>query len=1050
MSWFRLFVDRPVLASVLSIVLIIAGIGSFLTLPIAEYPSIAPPSITVSATYPGATAETAAQTVAAPLEEQINGIEGMVYMLSQSTGDGSVGITVTFEPGTDLDAANVLVQNRVARAEPSLPTIVRSFGVNVQKANDDILTIINMVSPDASRDLLYMSNYARTQIIDRLVRIDGVGQVNLFAERAYSMRVWLDPERLASRNLTAGEVVASLAENNVQVASGTLGGLPNGQPGAQQFSVQTQGRLNTAEEFGRIVVTRSEGGRVTRVSDVARVELGAQTYAISGYLSETPSIPIAIYASPDANALAVAEAVVTEIEAMSASFPNGLEYRIAYNPTEFITASINAVYQTIAEAGLLVVLTILLFLQSWRAAVIPVLSIPISLIGTFVFLSALGFSINTLTLFGLVLAIGIVVDDAIVVVENVQRYLREGLSPREAARRTMDDVSSALIAIGVVLAAVFIPVAFITGVTGIFFQQFALTVVSATTISVGVSLTLSAALSGALMRPPAKTGIGASLSKRFNSGFDSLSNGYATLTRSLIRFSPVVFLVYVGLIVLAALLFLRTPTGFIPDQDKGYFIAAVSLPPGATLPRTEAVVEELQALLLEHPAIADTVGFAGFNGATFTPATNGGAVFAVLEPFENRMANDHSVANIIGELWPQVGGIEEGSVFLLQPPPVQGLGSAGGFELYLQDRQGRGVAAMEEQLGALAAAANADPSITGAFSFFNTGTPRVFADINREKAEMLGIRPSSLNEALEINLGSAYVNDFTFIGRNYRVIAQADAPYRDELRDIASYRVRSDNGELVPLGSVSEFRYTTGADRLPRYNLYPSAELQGNASASTSSTEALAAMEAVAQSTLADGFDIEWTGLAFQQQQAGTASYVLLGLSVLLVFLSLAALYESWTLPFAVVLIVPMCLLSAMAGISLRGLDNNILTQVGLVVLLGLAAKNAILIVEFARQKEADGADRVEAAVEAARLRLRPILMTSLAFILGVVPLVIATGAGAELRQAIGTAVFGGMIGVTIFGLLFTPVFYVACRALAGMFETERTRPVSLEPMSQE
>ncbi|MCE8009042.1 multidrug efflux RND transporter permease subunit [Aestuariivita sp.] len=1031
MSWFHLFVDRPVLASVLSIVLVIAGIGSFLRLPVAEYPTIAPPTITVSAIYPGATAETAAQTVAAPLEEEINGVEGMVYMLSQSTGDGTVGITVTFEPGTDLDAANVLVQNRVARAEPSLPAPVRTFGVTVQKSNDDILTIINLISPDASRDLLYLSNYARTQIIDRLLRVDGVGQVNLFAERAYSMRIWLNPERLAARNLTAGEVVANLALNNTQVASGTLGGLPNGEPGAQQFGVETQGRLTTPEAFGRVVVSRSEGGRVTRITDVARVELGAETYAISGYLSDAPSIPIAIYASPDANALAVAEAVAAEIDTMSATFPAGVQHRIAYNPTEFISASVAAVYQTIIEAGVLVVLTILVFLQTWRAAIIPVLSIPVSLIGTFLFLAALGFSINTLTLFGLVLAIGIVVDDAIVVVENVQRYLRDGLSPREAARRTMDDVSGALIAIGLVLGAVFIPVAFVTGVTGIFFQQFALTVVSATTISVAVSLTLSAALSGSLMRPPAESGFGAALSNGFNAGFDRVANAYAALTRRLIRFSPVVFLVYAGLIGFAVLLFLRTPTGFIPDQDKGYFIAAVSLPPGATLPRTEAVVEDLKEVLLAHPAIAETVGFAGFNGATFTPATNGGAVFAILEPFEDRLANDHSVANIIAALWPQVGAIEEALVFLLQPPAVQGLGSAGGFELYLQDRQGRGVAAMEQQLSTLAAAANADPALEGVFSFFNTVSPRVFADIDRDKAEILGVGPGALNEALEINLGSAYVNDFTFIGRNYRVTAQADAPYRDELRDIASYRVRSDSGALVPLGSISEFRYTTGPDRLPRYNLYPSAELQGNAAPGVSSGQALTAMEAVAERTLADGFDIEWTGLAFQQQQAGAAGYILFGLSVLLVFLTLAALYESWILPFAVILIVPMCLLSAMIGVSLRGFDNNILTQVGLVVLLGLAAKNAILIVEFARKAEAAGATRIEAAVEAARLRLRPILMTSLAFIFGVIPLVIASGAGAELRQAIGTAVFGGMIGVTAFGLLFTPVFYVACRALA-------------------
>lgn len=1024
MSPFRTFVDRPVLAMVVSILILIVGGISYGTLPVSEYPDIAPPTISVTASYPGASAETVAETVATPLEQAINGVEGMIYMLSQSTGNGGMSLTITFAPGTDIDAANVLVQNRVARAEPSLPEPVRRLGVSTLKSSSTMLMVVNILSPDKSRDQLYLSNYARTQIVDRLARIDGVGEAQLFAERAFSMRVWLDPDLVAARGMSASDVVAALAANNTQVAAGTIGQLPQDAQPAQELVVETRGRLSDPAEFADIVIRR-DGERLTRLRDVARVELGAQDFGIFGYQGVDAALPIAIYQRPGSNALAVANAVLAEFDALSADFPPGVSYDAVYNPTVFIEESVNAVYVTIAEAVALVVAVVLIFLQSARASVIPILAIPISLVGTFAVMAALGFSLNTLTLFGLVLVIGIVVDDAIVVVENVERFLKEGLSPKEAARRTMDEVGGALIAIGLVLAAVFVPAAFVSGVTGIFYRQFAMTIATATLISVVVSLTLSPALAGQLMRHGAS---GGAFGRWFNRGFDRLSNGYARLTGWLIRRATLVVLVYIGLIVATVMTFQRTPTGFIPDQDKGYFIAAVQLPPGSSVTRTRAVLEKLSATLLAHPAVEDSVGFAGFDGATFTQAPNGGAIFVTLKPFEER---SHSVGQVIGEMWPQVGQVSEGNVFLLQPPPVDGLGNATGWKLYLQDRQGRGLRALEEQTNAFLGALNQNPALSFSFSLFNTNTPRVFADIDLTKAEMLGVTPQAINATLEVYLGSAYVNDFNILGRTYRVTAQADAEFRDEPLDIETYRAPSVNGSMVQLGAVADVTYTSGPSRVPRYNLYASAEIQGDAAPGVSSTAALDTVEAVAAEVLADGFSFEWTDLSYQQRAAGSTAALVFGLSVLFVFLVLAALYESWVLPFAVILIVPMCLLAALLGVGYRGLDNNILTQVGLIVLIGLASKNAILIVEFARQAYADGKTRSDAAIEAARLRLRPILMTSLAFILGVVPLVIASGAGAELRQALGTAVFAGMVGVTFFGLIFTPVFYVLMQGLS-------------------
>lgn len=1037
------FVDRPVFASVISILVLIVGGVSYLSLPVAQYPEIAPPTVQISASYPGASAETVAEAVAAPIEQEINGVEGMIYMRSEATGDGRVAITVTFAPGTDIDAAQVLVQNRVAIAEPRLPEDVRRLGVTTRKSSPDLLMIVHLFSPDNSRDQLYISNYARAQVADELARIDGVGEARLFAERAYSMRIWLDPERVAARGLTPGDVIAALRSNNVQLASGTLNQLPVASPLANEISIRTRGRLEAPEEFADIVIRSDDEGRLIRVRDIARVELGALDYAISGYIGTAPALPISISQRPGSNALETASGVIAAMDAMKARFPEGLDYRVVYNPTGYISESIDKVYLTILEAVGLVVLVIVIFLQSVRASIIPILAIPVSLVGSFIILAGLGYSLNTLTLFGMVVVIGIVVDDAIVVVENVERYIAEGATAREAARRTMDEVGGALVAIGLVLSAVFVPAAFLEGVTGTFFRQFAVTIATATLVSVLVSLTLSPALSAVLLGKKAKTdhGIASRLSApveragaAFNAAFDRLSDRYAQLTGRLIARSPIVLAAYGGFILLAGLVFFVTPAGFVPAQDKGYLITVVQLPPGASIARTQAAVIEASERILAHPAVENTAGFAGFDGATFTNAPNSGAIFVTLKPFKDRLKDGMSSARVQAELQAALGVPGEALIFLVAPPPVDGIGTAGGWKLYLQDRNSLGPARLEAELQAFIAALNQRPEVAQVFSVFNTRTPQVIADIDREKAEMLGVPAERINQTLEVYVGSAFVNDFNILGRTYRVTAQADGDWRQDVSDIAKLRTRSDDGAMVPLGSVAQFSDASGPFRVPRFNLFPSAEVQGAAAPGTASGAALDAVQELADNTLSDGFEIAWTDLAYQQRTgsgSGAAAFIL---SVIFVFLLLAALYESWTLPFAVILIVPMCLLAAMAGINLRGFDNNIMTQIGLIVLIGLASKNAILIVEFARQAEAMGRSRVEAAVEAARLRLRPILMTSFAFILGVLPLVTATGAGAELRQSLGTAVFAGMLGVTFFGLLFTPVFYVACRHIEARF----------------
>jgi HAE1 family hydrophobic/amphiphilic exporter-1 len=1034
------FVDRPIFAMVVSIFITLVGGIAYFSLPVAQYPEIAPPTIVISATYPGASAQVVSETVATPLEQEINGVENMLYMSSQATSNGDLTVTVTFSLGTDLDIAQVLVQNRVAVAQPKLPDEVQRLGVTVRKSSPDLMMVIHLSSPDGSRDQLYISNYITLQIKDVLARLDGVGDVQLRGARDYAMRIWLDPEKVAARGLTAGDVVAALQEQNVQVASGVLNEPPVPKNRAFEVNVETLGRLVDPRQFSNIIVRTDPDGRVTRVRDIARVELGAQDYNSNAYLDHRQAVPMLIFQRPGSNALATAGRLKVAIEELSKSFPSGLRYDIIYNPTNFIAESVNEVYKTMAAAVVLVVIVVILFLQTWRASLIPIAAIPVSLIGTMTVLAAAGFSLNNLSLFGLVLAIGIVVDDAIVVVENVERNIRAGMPPGEAAHRTMDEVGGALIAIALVLSAVFIPAAFITGISGQFFRQFAVTIASATVISCIVSLTLSPALCALLFKPRSEHAAAGPAWRRpiavffrgFNRGFEWLSSGYSRWTGAFVRRGALFLAVYAGLIALTGWQFEHAPTGFIPAQDQGYLITVVQLPPGSSLQRTDAAVRRVAKLMLEADGVVHAVPFAGFDGATFTNAPNAGAVFAVLAPFPERVAKGLSAGRILADLRTRFAAIEEAFIIVIPPPPVRGIGNAGGFKMMVQDKRGRGLPALEAATQDLLAAANQTPGLVGVFSLFNTRTPKLYADIDRVKAEILGVPANRVFETLEVYLGSVFVNEFNYLGRTYHVTAQADGVFREELSDVANFKTRNSGGTMVPIGAVATFRDITGPFRVPRYNLYPAAELQGNTLPGYSTGYALATMEKLAADRLPDGFGYEWTELAYQEKLVGNTGLLVFAASVVFVFLVLAAQYESWFLPLAVVLIVPMCLLAGVSGLLLRGLEVNILGQIGFIVLIGLAAKNAILIVEFARQAEAEGASRFDAAVQAARTRLRPILMTSFAFILGVVPLAIATGAGSEMRQSLGTAVFFGMLGVTGFGLIFTPVFYVLVRGLAA------------------
>jgi len=1039
------FIRRPIFAGVVAIIITIVGAFAYLGLPVSQFPEIVPPTVTVSTAYPGASAETVADTVAAPIEQQINGVDNMLYQSSQSTGDGRLTITVTFKLGTDLDTAQVLVQNRVALAEPSLPEEVRRQGVVVRKTSPSWLMAVNVLSPDNSLDRSYVSNYALTQLKDRLSRVEGIGDVQIYGARDYAMRVWIDPGRASTLGLTAGEVVQALRSQNVQVAAGVVGQPPFDTGAAQQLNVETQGRFRTAEEFAAIIIrTDPATGAITRLRDVARVELGAEDYGVNAYLSGTDSIIMGITQRPGTNALAAAEGIKAQLEEAARSFPEGLEYRIIWNPTEFISESMSEVQKTLLEAMVLVVLVIIVFLQSWRAAIIPIVAIPVSLIGTFAVLSAMGYSLNTLSMFGLVLAIGIVVDDAIVVVENVERNLEHGLAPSDAAHRSMDEVSTALVAIVLVLCAVFVPVTFLTGITGEFYRQFAVTISASTIISLILSLTLSPALAALLLRPKSdartESGLMGAVHRagdRFNRQFNRLSEWYGSFTRRVASAPRRALTAYAGLVLLTLSLFWATPAGFIPAQDQGYALAAVQLPPGSSIERTDAVLKKVVSRLLKVPGTEAAVMFAGFDGASGTQASNAGAAYVTFKPFDERAGTDRTELNIENEMRAALADIDEAMVFVIPPPVVQGIGNGGGYRMIIQDRGGNGYQAMEQAAYQIMGAAQQEKGLANVFTLYNTATPRIWADIDRAKSDMLGVPPERVFEALQVYLGSAYVNDFNLLGRTFRVTAQAEAAARDDPADIAQLKTRSTSGEMVPIGAVATFEDKTGPYRVTRYNLYPAVELDGDTAPGYSTGQSIGTMERLA-SGLPQGFATEWTDIAYQQKLAGNIALVIFGLSVLFVFLVLAAQFESLLLPLSIILIVPMTLLAAMAGVNLRGMDNNILTQIGLIVLVALAAKNAILIVEFAKQAEDRGAMPLEAAVEAARARLRPILMTSFAFILGVLPLVVASGPGFELRQALGTAVFFGMIGVTAFGLVFTPIFYVACRSLGEWLKRGR------------
>ncbi|MEQ8823369.1 MAG: multidrug efflux RND transporter permease subunit [Filomicrobium sp.] len=1040
MRFSHFFIDRPIFATVLSLIITIVGAIAQTTLPVAEYPEIAPPTVNIAASYPGASAKVIAETVATPIEQEVNGVDGMLYIVSQSTGDGRLSINVVFRPGTDIDQAQVLVQNRVSIAEPRLPEDVRRLGVSVRKSSPDLMMVVHMTSPDGSRNQQYVSNYATLYVKDVLSRIDGVGDVRIFGARDYSMRVWLDPDVMAARELTASDVVAAIRAANLQVAAGSINQPPASSDGAFTLAVQTLGRLSSVDQFENIVVRADDDGSVIRVKDVARVELGSQDYTVNAYLNNKVATAIVIFQRPGSNALETASRLKSAMDTLQKDFPPGLGYSVVYNPTDFIQFSVDAVISTIFEAVLLVVLVVIVFLQTWRAAIIPIVAIPVSLIGSFTIMAAVGVSFNTLSLFGLVLAIGIVVDDAIVVVENVERYLAMGYSPRDAARKTMDEVGSALIATSLVLVAVFLPTAFITGLQGAFYSQFAITIAGATAISLFVSLTLSPAMAAILLKPHRKGEEKRDLLfwiatpirlffKAFNFLFDGLSNAYGALTARLVRVGFIVLLLFGLLLLPTYQRLVNTPTGLIPQLDRTYFITAFQLPPGSTLERTDKVIREATAIMLERPGVNNAVAFVGFDGATFTNAPNTGVIFVTLDPFDERLKAGITKDEILLDLRIQMAGLRDAFAFVLEPPSVPGIGTGGGLKGYVQDRAGRGLPALEGATWAVAGGAAQTPGIAQAFTLFNTRTPEVFADIDRTKAEQLGVPIQRVFDTLSIYMGSSFVNDFNILGRTYRVTAQADNPYRTELRDVANLRTRNVDGDMVPIGSVATFQSTTGAYRVPRYNLYPAAEVQVQLLPGMSSGQGIAAIEKLAEERLPSGFGFEWTEIALQEKLAGSTAVLAFGLAVMFVFLLLAAQYESWLLPLAVILIVPLCILAAMIGVNIRGFDRNILVEIGLVVLIALAAKNAILIVEFAKQAEEEsGKNRFEAAVEAARVRLRPIIMTSLAFILGVLPLVIATGAGAEMRQSLGTAVFSGMIGVTIFGLLFTPTFYVLCR----------------------
>jgi multidrug efflux pump len=1035
MNFSNFFIRRPIFAGVISSLIFLIGLLAMWRLPISEYPEVVPPTIVVRATYPGANPKTIAETVASPLEQAVNGVEDSLYMFSQATGDGVMTLTVTFKLGTDIDKAQVQVQNRVSQSLPKLPEEVRRLGVTTTKQSPDLTMVVHLFSPNGRYDEVYLRNYATLQVKDVLARIPGAGDVEVFGSGDYAMRVWLDPDKIAARNLTASDVVNAIREQNVQVAAGAVGQQPVSQPVSFELQINAKGRLISTEEFGQIIVKTGPHGEKILLKDLARVELGASGYSLRSLLNNKTAVALPIFQTPGANALQLSQNVRETMEKLKKNFPEGIDYAVVYDPTVFVRHSIEAVVHTLLEAVLLVVIVVIIFLQTWRASIIPLVAVPVSLVGTFAAMLALGFSINNLSLFGLVLAIGIVVDDAIVVVENVQRNIALGLSPVDASKRAMSEVTGPIIATALVLCAVFVPTAFISGLTGQFYKQFAITIAISTVISAINSLTLSPALCAVLLKDQQapKDWFGRGMERLFgwffrpfNRVFAWSGNQYAAGVAQVIRKSAIALVVYAGLIALTAWSFNKVPTGFVPTQDKQYLVAFAQLPDASSLDRTEAVIRKMSEIGLKQPGVQDAVAFPGLSISGFSVAPNAGIVFFCLKPFEERKAAQLSGPAIAGALNQQFSSIQDAFVLAVPPPPVMGLGTIGGFKLFVEDRADLGYDALFQTLQTMIGSSRQTPALGGVFSTFTVNVPQLDADIDRVKAKQQGVPLENLFETMQVYLGSLYVNDFNRFGRTFQVVAQADAPFRAQPEDITKLKTRNSQGQMVPLGTLVTVKETYGPDRAMRYNGYPAAEINGAPAPGFSSGQAEAAMARIMNQNLPKGMASEWTELSYQRILAGNSAIYVYPLCVLLVFLVLAAQYESFRLPLAIILIVPMCLLFAITGVWLKGSDNNIFTQIGFIVLIGLACKNAILIVEFAKHKQDEGGKSpVEAAIEACRLRLRPILMTSIAFIAGVFPLVKSHGAGAEMRQAMGIAVFSGMIGVTLFGLFLTPVFYV-------------------------
>ena len=1098
----KFFIDRPIFAAVLSIVITLAGGISLYNLPLTLYPPIAPPTVRVSCMYPGASAQDVSDAVATPIEEKVNGVENMLYMSSQCTNDGSYSLTVTFRHGTDLKMAQVMVQNRVSLAIPLLPDVLKQTGVDVRKQAPDILLVIALNSPTDEYDQLYMSNYGALQIVDELGRLPGISEARMFSSREYSMRIWVDPERLAARGMQGGDVVRAIREQNLSVATGQIGQQPAPEGQTYQVPLSTLGRLSDVEQFENIIVRATPEGRLVRIKDVARVELGSKNSDITTSVNGLPSASIGVFQLPDANALSTAKIVKEKMKELSLRFPKGMQYEIRYDTTPFISESINEVFKTLREAVLLVAVVVLLFLQNWRSALIPLIAVPVAIIGTFAVMAAMGFTLNNLTLFGLVLAIGIVVDDAIVVVESVEHHIEHGLTPYDATVQAMQEVSGPVVAIALVLTAVFVPCAFITGIVGQFFRQFALTIAVSTVISAFNSLTLSPALAALLLKPrnqqskvnalprfayalfgaflgytflpelihahlaklpvrpaDAEAAIAAVLGgiagwivgpiadrllsgffRLFNAGFNWVTGLYAKGVGMLLRVSLLVLIVYGGLLYLTYEGFMRTPSGFIPAQDKGYLLLNVRLPDSTSVEHTQQVMRKIEALANDVPGVSHTVAIAGQSLLLNANAPNFGSMYVMLDAFHHRAKPELSADAIAAKLVEVTGNeVNDGLINVFGAPPVEGLGTVGGFKVIIEDRSDLGLDALQTTTDAVVAKASATPGLTGLFSSFRANTPWLYLNIDRDRARVLGVSTGEIFNTLQIYLGSLYVNDFNRFGRTWQVNVQGGAEFRERIEDLKQIKVRNERGGMVPFGTMASIEEVNGPVLIQRYNMYLASAINGNPAPGISSGQAIHLMDNVVEQEMPQSMRSEWTELALLQLATGSTAMLVFLLAVVLVFLVLAAQYESWSMPLAVILVVPMCLLCSIAGVLVAKQDINIFTQVGFVVLVGLACKNAILIVEFAKARREEGVARREATIEACILRLRPIMMTSFAFILGVLPLVISEGAGAEMRRTLGTAVFSGMLGVTFFGIFLTPVFFYVIQWAADRSETTGT-----------